>query len=60
MVAIARALSQASGIVVDVETLATVVVLCGAGLAVVLLLAEGVAILGVAPDYKAWDIMGWI
>jgi len=60
MVAIARALSQASGIEVDVETLTTVVVLCGAGLAVVLLLAEGVAILGVAPDYNAWDIMGWI
>jgi hypothetical protein len=34
--------------------------LCGVGLAVVLLLAEGVTILGVAPDYNAWDIMGWV
>jgi hypothetical protein len=60
MVAIARALSRASGIEVDVETLTTVVLLCGIGLVVVLLLAEGVTILGVAPDYNTWDIMGWI
>jgi hypothetical protein len=60
MVAIARALARASGIEVDVETLTTVVLLCGVGLAVVLLLAEGVTILGVAPDYDVWDIMGWV
>jgi hypothetical protein len=60
MVAIARALARASGIEVDVETLTTVVLLCGVGLVVVLLLAEGVTVLGVAPDYDVWDIMGWI
>jgi hypothetical protein len=60
MVAIARALSRASGIEVDVETLTTVVLLCGVGLVVVLLLAEGVTVLGVTPDYNAWDIMGWV
>jgi hypothetical protein len=60
MVAIARALARASGIEVDVETLTTVVLLCGVGLVVVLLLAEGVTVLGVAPDYNVWDIMGWI
>jgi hypothetical protein len=59
MVAIARALARASGIEVDVETLTTVVLLCGVGLTVVLLLAESVTILGVAPDYNVWDIMGW-
>lgn len=60
MVAIARALARASGIEVDVETLTTVVLLCGVGLVVVLLLAEGVTVLGVTPDYNAWDIMGWV
>jgi hypothetical protein len=60
MVAIARALSRASGIEVDVETLTTVILLCGVGLTVVLLLAEGVTVLGVTPDYSAWDIMAWI
>jgi hypothetical protein len=60
MVAIARALSRASGIEVDVETLTTAVVCCGAGLAVVLLLAEGVTVLGVTPEYDVWNIMGWI
>ncbi len=39
MTAIARALSRASGTPVDVETLKTIVMFCGAGLVVSLLLA---------------------
>jgi hypothetical protein len=60
MVAIARALSRASGIEVGVETLTTAVLLSGVGLAVVLLLAKGAAVLGVTPEYDVWNIMGWI
>jgi hypothetical protein len=40
MVAIARALSRASGTNVDVETVKTLLMFCGAGLAVSLILAS--------------------
>jgi hypothetical protein len=40
MIAIARALSRASGTNVDVDTLKTLVMLCGAGLTVSLILVS--------------------
>ena len=40
MAAIVRALSRASGTLVDVETLKTIVMFCGVGLTVSLLLAS--------------------
>jgi hypothetical protein len=40
MVAFANALSRASGINVDVETIKTLVIFCGAGLAVSLICAS--------------------
>ena len=55
-----RQLGRASGTQVGVETLTTIVVICGVGLVVVLLLAEGITSLGVTPGNNGWDIMGWI
>ena len=57
MTAIARALSRASGTQVDVETLKTIVIFCGVGLVVSLLLAEWIASVRVAPDTNGLDIM---
>jgi hypothetical protein len=59
MAAIARVLSRASGTEVDVETLKTIAIFCGAGLAVSLLLAAGANSL-LAPDTHELDIMNWI
>jgi len=59
MAAIARALSRASGTQVDVETLKTIVLICG-GLLVSLLLARGAAHLGLAPSTIGLDVMNWI
>jgi hypothetical protein len=55
-----RQFERASGTQVNVETLRTVVVFCGVGLVVVLLLAVGATSLGVTPGNSGWDIMGWI
>jgi hypothetical protein len=60
MTAIARALSRASGTQVDVETLKTVVIFCGVGLIVSLLLAECITSVRLAPDTNGLDIMDWI
>jgi hypothetical protein len=60
MTAIARALSRASGTQVDVEMLKTIVIFCGVGLVVSLLLAEWIASLRLAPDSNGLDIMDWI
>lgn len=60
MTAIARVLSRASGTQVDVETLKTIVIFCGVGLVVSLLLASGAAHMGLAPDTNELDIMTWI
>jgi hypothetical protein len=60
MTAIARALSRAPGTQVDVETLKTIVIFCGVGLLVSLLLARGVAHLGLAPSTIGLDVMNWI
>jgi hypothetical protein len=60
MVAIARALSRASGKDVDIETLKTVIIFCGVGLAVSLFLAAGANSIGLAPDTLEIDIMTWI
>jgi hypothetical protein len=57
MTAIARALSRASGTQVDVETLKTIVIFCGVGLVVSLLLAEWIASGRLAPDTNELDIM---
>jgi hypothetical protein len=56
MAAITRALSRASGKDVDADTLKTVVIFCGVGLVVSLLLAN----LGLAPDASELNIMTWI
>jgi hypothetical protein len=60
MVAIARALSRASGTDVDVETLKTLVLFCGAGLAVSLLLASLGVDLPLDPHIDELNIMNWI
>jgi hypothetical protein len=60
MTAIARALSRASGTQVDVETLKTIVIFCGVGLVVSLLLAEWINSVRLAPDTNGLDIMDWI
>jgi hypothetical protein len=60
MTAIARALSRASGTQVDVETLKTIVIFCGVGLVVSLLLAEWIASPQLALDTKGLDLMDWI
>jgi hypothetical protein len=57
MTAIARALSRASGTQVDVETLKTIVIFCGVGLVVSLLLAEWITSLRLALDTNGLDIM---
>jgi hypothetical protein len=59
--AIAKILSRASGTDVDVETLKTIVIFCGVGLVVSLLLAGGIDSLRLAPDAHGLDdIMAWI
>jgi hypothetical protein len=60
MAAIARALSRASGTQVDVETLEMIVVFCGVGLVVSLLLASGAAHLGLAPSTIGLGVINWI
>jgi hypothetical protein len=60
MAAIARVLSRASGTEVDVETLKTIVIFCGAGLVASLLLAGGADYLRLAPDSNELDTMAWI
>jgi hypothetical protein len=60
MTAIARALSRASETQVDVETLKILVIFCGVGLVVSLLLASAAAHLGLAPDTNELDIVTWI
>jgi hypothetical protein len=60
MTAIARALSRASGTDVDVEALKTIVLLCGAGLAVSLLLAGLGVDLGLQPLTDEMNTMNWI
>jgi hypothetical protein len=58
--AVARILSRASGMDVDVETLKTIIIFCGVGLVVSLLLAGGINSLRLAPDTDGLDIMAWI
>jgi len=60
MTAIARALSRASGTQVDVETLKTIVIFCGVGLVVSLLLVEWIASPQLALDTKGLDLMDWM
>jgi hypothetical protein len=60
MTAIARALSRASGTQVDVETLKTIVIFCGVGLVVSLLLADWIASVRLAPHTNGLDMMDWI
>jgi hypothetical protein len=60
MVAIARALSRVSGTDVDVETLQTIILFCGAGLAVSLLLAGLGVDLRLDPQIDQLNIMNWI
>jgi hypothetical protein len=60
MVAIARALSRASGTDIDVETLKTLVLFCGVGLAVSLLLAGLGVDLSLDPLTDELNIMNWI
>jgi hypothetical protein len=61
MTAIAKALSRASGTQVDVETLKTIVIFCGVGLLVSLLLAIVAAHLGLAPStIELLDVVNWI
>ena len=59
MAAIARALSRASGTQVDVKTL-KIIVFCGVGLVVSLLLASGAAHLGLAPSTIGLGVINWI
>ena len=54
MATIARALSRASGTQVDVETLKTIVMFCGVGLVVSLLL------LRLEPGTNGLHVMDWI
>jgi hypothetical protein len=60
MAAIARVLSRATGTEVDVETLKTIAIFCGAGLVVSLLLARWSAYLGPAASTVGLDVMNWI
>jgi hypothetical protein len=60
MTAIARTLSRASGTQVDVETPKSIVIFCGVGLLVSLLLARGAVLLGLAPSTIGLDAMDWI
>jgi hypothetical protein len=60
MTAIARALSRATGAEVDVETLKTIVLFCGAGLAVSLLLAGLGIDLSLDPHIDQFNIMNWV
>ncbi len=60
MAAIASALSRASATQVDVETLKTIVIFCGVGLVVSLLLAGALTSLQLPPDTNGLDIMYWI
>jgi hypothetical protein len=60
MVAIARALSRASGTDVDVERLKTLVLFCGVGLVLSLLLAGLGVDLGLDPHIDKLNIMNWI
>jgi hypothetical protein len=45
---------------VDVETLKIIVIFCGVGLVVSLLLARGAAHLGLATSTIGLDVMNWI
>jgi hypothetical protein len=58
--AIANVLSRASGTEVDVETLKTIVIFCGLGLVVSLLLASWSAHQAPAPSTVGLDVMNWI
>jgi hypothetical protein len=60
MAAFASALSRVSATQVDVETLKTIVIFCGVGLVVSLLLAGALTSLQLAPDTNGLDIMYWI
>jgi hypothetical protein len=60
MVAIARALSRASGTDIDVETLKTLVLFCGVGLFASLLLAGLGVDLPLDPHIDELNIMNWI
>jgi hypothetical protein len=60
MAAIARVLSNASGTDIDVEALRAIVILCGIGLVVSLLLAGGADYLGFAPNSNELNMMVWI
>ena len=60
MAAIASALLRASVTQVDVETLKTIVIFCGVGLVVSLLLAGALTSLQLAPDTIGLDTMDWI
>ncbi len=60
MAAIERALSRASGTQVDVETLITIVMFCGVGLVVSLLLAGGIADLPLGPYTNGLEVMDWM
>ena len=60
MVAIARALSRASGTDIDVETLKTLILFCGVGLAASLLLAGLGIDLPLDPFADELNIMNWI
>jgi hypothetical protein len=60
MVAIARALSRASGTDIDVETLKTLVLFCGLGLLMSLLLAGLGLDLGLDRHIDELNIMNWI
>jgi hypothetical protein len=60
MVAIARALSRASGTDVDVERLKRLVLFCGVGLVLSLLLAGLGVDLGLDPHIDKLNIMNWI
>jgi hypothetical protein len=56
----ARARSPASGTQDDVETLKTLVIFCGIGLVVSLLLAAMGAYLPLEPHINGLDVMDWI
>ena len=60
MVAIARALSRASGTDIDVETLQTIILFCGVGLAASLLLVGLGVDLPLDPQIDQLNIMNWI
>jgi hypothetical protein len=60
MAALASALSRASATQIDVETLKTIVIFCGVGLVVSLLLAGALTSLQLAPGTNGLDVMYWI